>query len=336
MGLKSYIVSTILLTIILFGFVHSLELGDYTLSLFGFEETFSVSVWFILPVVFLTLLTYIHIMFYGVVNYFKFRLIDSDLDNMIDLIKAKLLNKEHKVAFRTKKQKELANILEQLNIDVKKESFSSSFEDLNKTVAAVQNVNNGLYVEKNLKVDEKSLLGKQNLINKINSQVDFAVDIVKKAEKYDSDIVDIAFVKALEEKSMTTIKKIYKNINLNKELTIKLLEKNAQNSEFGLDIVEITELIKNKNFTKDDYLELAKTYKSSFNPDELIELFEKISNEYEEATPAYLYILVEFEMKDKIREYLSNTQDSDYSAFKALVDLRDAGKHYSLESLSYK
>lgn len=41
-------------------------------------------------------------------------------------------------------------------------------------------------------------------------------------------------------------------------------------------------------------------------------------------------------MKDKIREYLSNTQDSDYSAFKALVDLRDAGKHYSLESLSYK
>lgn len=52
MGLKSYIVSTILLTIILFGFVHSLELGDYTLSLFGFEETFSVSVWFILPVVF--------------------------------------------------------------------------------------------------------------------------------------------------------------------------------------------------------------------------------------------------------------------------------------------
>lgn len=105
MGLKSYIVSTILLTIILFGFVHSLELGDYTLSLFGFEETFSVSVWFILPVVFLTLLTYIHIMFYGVVNYFKFRLIDSDLDNMIDLIKAKLLNKEHKVAFRTKNKK---------------------------------------------------------------------------------------------------------------------------------------------------------------------------------------------------------------------------------------
>ena len=336
MGLKSYIVSTILLTIILFGFVHSLELGDYTLTLFGFEETFSISVWFILPIVFLSLLTYIHIIFYGLVNYFRLRLVDSDLDNMIDLIKSKLLNKEHKIGFRTKKQKELANILEQLNIGVNKESFSSSFEDLNKTVAAIQNVNNGLYVEKNLKVDEKSLLGKQNLINKINSQVDFAVDIVKKAEKYDSDIVNIAFLKALEEKSMTTIKKIYKNINLNRELTIKLLEKNGQNSEFGFDSSEIIELIKNKNLTKDDYLELVKTYKSSLNPDELIELFEKISNEYEEATLSYLYILVEFEMKDKLREYLANTQDSDYVPFKALVELRDAGKHYSLESLSYR
>ncbi len=31
MGLKSYIISTILLIIVLFGFVHSLELGDILL-----------------------------------------------------------------------------------------------------------------------------------------------------------------------------------------------------------------------------------------------------------------------------------------------------------------
>jgi len=56
MGLKSYIISTILLIIVLFGFVHSLELGEYTLSLFGFSETLPVSVWFVLPIIFLSLL----------------------------------------------------------------------------------------------------------------------------------------------------------------------------------------------------------------------------------------------------------------------------------------
>lgn len=335
MGLKSYIISTILLIIVLFGFVHSLELGEYTLSLFGFSETLPVSVWFVLPIIFLSLLTYIHIIFYGLINYFKLRLVDSDLDNMVELIKLKLLNKEHKIGFRTRKQKELANILTQLNLEVPKEIFSSTNEELNKTVAAIQNVNNGIYVDKNLKVDEKSFLGKQNLINKINSQVDFAVDIVKKAEKYDSDIVKVAFLKSLSEKSMTTIKKIYKNVNLDKELTIKLLEKNIENSEFGFENNEILELVKNIKLSKDDYIQLAKKYKNSLNPDVLIELFEKISQEQEEATVAYLYILSEFEMKDKLRENLVNREGNDFAAFKALIELKDAGKHYSLESLSY-
>lgn len=336
MGLKSYIISTILLIIVLFGFVHSLEFGEYTLSLFGFTKTLPVSVWFVLPIIFLSLLTYIHIIFYGLVNYFKLRLVDSDLDNMVELIKLKLLNKENKIGFRTKKQKELANILTQLNLEVPKEIFSSTNEDLNKTVAAIQNVNNGIYVDKNLKVDEKSSFGKQNLINKINAQVDFAVDIVKKAEKYDSDIVKVAFLKSLSEKSMTTIKKIYKNVNLDKEITIKLLEKNIENSEFGFENSEILELVKNIKLSKDDYIQLAKKYKNILNPDVLIELFEKISQEQEEATTAYLYILSEFEMKDKLRENLANTQDTDFSPFKALIELKDAGKHYSLESLSYK
>ena len=52
-------------------------------------------------------------------------------------------------------------------------------------------------------------------------------------------------MKSLSEKSMTTIKKIYKNVNLDKELTIKLLEKNIENSEFGFENNEILELVKN-------------------------------------------------------------------------------------------
>ena len=134
---------------------------------------------------------------------------------------------------------------------------------------------------------------------------------------------------------MTTIKKIYKNVNLDKELTIKLLEKNIENSEFGFENNEILELVKNIKLSKDDYIQLAKKYKNSLNPDVLIELFEKISQEQEEATVAYLYILSEFEMKDKLRENLVNREGNDFAPFKALIELKDAGKHYSLESLSY-
>lgn len=106
-------------------------------------------------------------------------------------------------------------------------------------------------------------------------------------------------------------------------------------SEFGFENNEILELVKNIKLSKDDYIQLAKKYKNSLNPDVLIELFEKISQEQEEATVAYLYILSEFEMKDKLRENLANREGNDFAPFKALIELKDAGKHYSLESLSY-
>lgn len=337
MGLKNYIISTVLLIILLFGFVYSLELGEYTLTIFGFSQTLPISVWIVLPVLFLVLVTYLHIVFYGLVNYFKIKLSEADQDNIIDLIKAKLLQKEHKIGFRTKRFKEISTILNQLDLNVRKDSFSSSNEDINKVVTSIQDVNNGIFIkEKELKSDENSDLYRKNLVNKINEQADFAVDIVKKADKYDSQIVKTAFLKALEDKSMTTIKKIYKNVTLDKEMACKLLEKDKDNSEFGFENTELVEIIKNLKFTKDEYLSIAKKYKNSLTPDKLIDVFEKLSNDDEEALNAYLYILNEFEMIDKLREILANTQDEEYLIFKALLDLKDAGKHYNLENLTYK
>lgn len=336
MGLKIYIVATIAFIVILFGYVHSLELGEYSFSMFDNTLTYPVSLWIILPAIVLVLATYLHIIFYGIVKYIKQKLIDSDLETVFDLISSKILEKDNKTRFRTKKFKDLSMVLSQLDIGVKSDVFTSTNEELNKTVSAVQNINAGKYVsEKTIKVDEKSSIAKQNLINKINAQVDFAVEVLKKPDNYDFEIVKLSFLNVLKDKSMTTVKKLYKNIKLDKELAFKLFEKDIENLEFGFSDEEIIDIIKTLKFTKNDYLELAKMYKKSLNPDRLISIFEKLSVDFEEATSAYLFILSEFEMIDKLREVLSNTQDNEYMAFKALLDLKDAGKHYTLEELAY-
>ncbi|WP_198306202.1 hypothetical protein [Arcobacter vandammei] len=337
MGLKNYIIASILLIILVFGFAHSLELGEYTFSMFDYSLTLPVAVWIVLPVALLALVTYLHIIFYGLAKYFRLKAIDSDIETTFSLIESKLLGKEQKGSFRTKKFKELSSVLNQFDISPTKEIFSSSNEELNKVVSSIQNINSGKYVsEKSIKPQENSSLAKQNLLNKINEQVDFALDIVKKAENYDSNIVKTAFLKVLSEKSMTTIKKVYKNINFDKELACKLFEKDRENSEFGFENSEILDIVKNIKLTKNDYVELAKNYKSTLNPDKIIDLFEKLSNQSEEATTAYLYVLSEFEMVDKLRETLANTNENEYVIFKALIDLKDAGKHYNLESLLSK
>ncbi len=337
MGLKNYIIASILLIILVFGFAHSLELGEYTFSMLDYSLTLPVAVWIVLPVALLAFVTYLHIIFYGLAKYFRLKAIDSDIDTTFSLIESKLLGKEQKGAFRTKKFKELSSVLNQFDISPTKDIFSSSNEELNKVVSSIQNINSGKYVsEKSIKPQENSTLAKQNLINKINEQVDFALDIVKKAENYDSNIVKTAFLKVLSEKSMTTIKKVYKNINFDKELACKFFEKDRENSEFGLENSEIIDIVKNIKLTKNDFVEMAKNYKKSLNPDKIIDLFEKLSNQNEEATTAYLYVLSEFEMIDKLREVLAGTNENEYVVFKALIDLKDAGKHYNLESLLSK
>jgi len=337
MGLKKYIISSIIFIIAVFGYAYSLELGEYEISLLGYSLNLPASVWIVFPVVVLALVTYLHIIFYGLINYFKQKAVIKDHETMIEFIKLGLLEKTNVLKFRTKDFKNLSSILSQLKIVVTDERFTSSNEELNKIVGNIQDINDGKFVsEKSFKINETSKLANLNMLNKVNEQIDFAVDVLKKPENYSSNIIRQAFENVLEEKTMTTIKKLYKNIKLDKELAFKLFEKDAANNEFGFTAEEILAIVKDLDFNKDDYLALAKNYEKILKPDQIISIFEKLSTEVEEATTAYLHVLCEYEMIDRVKEIVSLTPDTEYTAFKALLDLKESGKYYNLETISYK
>lgn len=337
MGFKKYVVFSVIFIIAIYGYVFSLELGNYKVTLLDISLALPVAVWIIVPLVLLFIATIGHIVFYGLLNVFKQRAIDKDHETMINMIKSNLLETNFNKRFKTKGFKNLSNILNQFQLSVKDKTFSSSDEELNNVVAAIQDINAGKHVvNKNLKFSEVSSITNRNLINKVNEQPDFAVDVVKKSENYSDNVVKAAFEKVLEDKSMTTVKKIYKNIKLDKHLAKRLFEKDAANNEFGFTSEEILKIVKDLDYTKEDYMSLAKNYESILQPDQIIALFEKLSSELDEATPAYLHVLFEYEMIDKIRDVIAPTADDEYTAFKALLELKDAGKHYDLESISYK
>ncbi|UTJ07089.1 hypothetical protein [Arcobacter roscoffensis] len=337
MGFKKYVVFSVIFIIAIYGYVFSLELGNYKVTVLDISLALPVAVWIIVPLILLFIATIGHIVFYGLLNIFKQRAIDKDHETMINMIKSNLLETNFNKRFKTKGFKNLSNILNQFQLSVKDKTFSSKDEELNNVVAAIQDINAGKHiVDKNLKFSEVSSITNRNLINKVNEQADFAVDVVKKSENYSENVVKAAFEKVLEDKSMTTIKKIYKNIKLDKHLARRLFEKDAANNEFGFTSEEILKIVKDLDYTNEDYMSLAKNYESILQPDQIIALFEKLSSELDEATPAYLHVLFEYEMIDKIRDIIAPTADDEFTAFKALLELKDAGKHYDLESISYK
>ena len=337
MGFKKYFIFSVILIVAIFGFAYSLELGDYNFTMFDYSLTLPVAAWLIAPISLLALVTFIHILWYGMINYFKQRAVLKDHETMIKMIKSSLLEKDEIYKFKTKEFKDLSSILSQLKIDVKANRFSSTDEELNKIVAGVQDIKDGKFVsDKTLKINETTSLANLNLLNKVNEQIDFAVDVLKKPENFSSEIISQSFENVLKEKSMTTVKKLYKNVKLDKEMAKKLFEKDVINNDFGLTHEEIIKIVKDLEYKKDDYLVLAKNYETISKPDQVIALFEKLSTESEDAIPAFLHVLFEFEMIDQVREVLANTKDNEYSPYKALLVLKEAGKHYNLEAISYK
>lgn len=336
MGLKKYIIFSLLLIIAVAAYAFSLESNEYSLTLLDLTFTFPIAVWIVVPTVALFIASVLHILFYGFKHYLKIRAIEKDEANIVELIKDNLLQNQSKQRFKTKAFKDISNIFAQISMDINKDSKVSNAE-LNDIVSAINDIQEGNYIPgKKFKFNRHGKIAKLNLINKIKAEIDYAVAVVKKHDTYPYEAVKIALLKVIDEKSMTTVKKLLPGVTLDKELTMSLLEKDSKNSDFSIKFDEIKKYAKEAKFNKEDYIKLAKFYKKSFQPDEIITMFDDISTEIDLAMDAYLYILFEYEMIDKARDLLRVYGAHEFTAFRALIDLKDAGRNYTIESLSYK
>ena len=339
MGLKKYILGSVVLILIIAGYTFSIEAGDYKVQIMEYVLILPIAAWIVLPMVVLFIITILHILFYGLKNYFSIKAISKDSDALISLVNKKLLNESSKLSFQNKNFKDISDVLNQLDINVTNSDFNSSNKDINKTIDQLFSIKSGKYISsKELKLDNNNPIMVQNILNRISQDEEFALDAVKKNSIYNPEIVKVAFLKVLETKSFTTVKKIIDEVSLDEEMTIALLKKDGEQlDQFTMTNDIILKLIKKVNLTNAQLINISKNYKLLMSPDQIIKLYEDICVDKEEYTTAYLYVLAEYEMVDKMRDILDNSSAHDFIPFKALVDLKDAGKHiYSLDALCYK
>jgi len=339
MGLKKYIFGSLLLAIVIFGYTFSIEAGDYRVQILDFTLILPIALWIVLPMVILLVLTILHISFYGLKNFFIVKAFNKDSNSLITLINKRLLNENSNANFQNENLKELADVLNQLDVDVSNTNFSSQNKDISKTVDQKFNIKAGKYVSsKDLKLDLDNPMMIENIKNRIEIDDNFALEVIKNSTKYSQIIIKKAFLKAVETKSMTSIKKVIPELKLDNDMVKAVLKKDSeQKIEFAMTNEMILELITKATLSNTDLITIAKDYKSLMTPEQLIRLFEDIASAKEEYTTSYLYVLAEYEMIDKIRDILVNNSSDEYLPFRALIDLKDAGKHtYSLDALSYK
>lgn len=336
MGLKKYVAFSLLLIIAVYIFVFSIQAANYTLNILDYSIDLPIAVWIVLPAGVLFLGTVLHIVFYGFKNYLQASSVKKDEENIIEFFKDVLLENNSNKKFKQKALKELADILVQLKLSPKTDSFDSANNDIKNIVNNIIKIDSGEYVsDKSFKFNKNGEIAQKNLLNRVSGDVDYSMDVLKKSKDFSEEIVKAAFTNVVKNKSMTTIKKLLDGLKLDKEMVLELMRKDSENSDFALEHDAIIKYTKDVEFNKEDYLTFAKLYKKSVQPDELIKMFETISNENELAIDAYLVVLFEYEMIDKVRETLTNYKNEEYQPFRALLDLKDSGKYYTLENLCY-
>ncbi len=337
MGLKKYIFSATVLIIAIAGYVFSLESGDYRIEIANTVLILPIAVWVIAPALLLFLATVLHILYYSFKAYLNKRSINKDRDNLLELVVNNLSGSNTNKEFKSDTFKELGNILNQLNISIIDTQFNTDHKTINSLAHKIIQINSGENVSlKEFKLDSNSSLVLQNNINRTKIDPDYCIDIINKASSNNEELVEAAFISVVKSKSFTTIKKLLENLTLNKTMTIELLLADAaHDNQFTFTSSEIIKCISKVNFNNKEYLLIAKRYTHRMPPEQLIKLFEDLSSNNESANEAYLYILFEYEMIDEIREIINNSQKDEFIPYKALLDLKDSGKHYNFENICY-
>ncbi|MCK5294248.1 MAG: hypothetical protein KAJ49_06310 [Arcobacteraceae bacterium] len=340
MGFKKYIVASFLLLAIIAGYVYSLDIGNYNLVIaeLNLNQTLPIAVWIITPAILLFIASLLHMIFYNTKSYFTKKTILKDIDNLSLVVKDRLLKKNSSAMLKTKELKEVGNILNQLDLNLINNNLTSSLNDITKISEQIIKIKKGEYINSNnLKLSEGNEIMKMNILNRVNNDDNFAIEVLKNSTKYDSSILEVAFKNIINNKSFATIKKLALNMKLTNNMVKLFLEKDSTSAkEFSLTNSEILVYVQDNKFTNNELIIIARNYKKSMSPEQLIKLFEDISAADETLTTSYLYVLFEYEMIVQIREILVNSQKDEYIIFKALLDLKDAGKHYSVDSLILK
>jgi hypothetical protein len=336
MGFKKYLLASVVLLILIAGYVASFNQQDYTLTIaeLDFRQTLPIFIWIIVPAFILFVATVLHMIYYGAKGYFQRKATTNDIEKLTTVIKDRLLNKKSTVSFKTAELKELNNILNQVELSAG--NISTSVSDVAKASELIAKIEDGTYVPaKDLKLSNDNPLVKQNTINRIKSDDNFATEVLKQSKSYDMDLVEIAFSQILENKSIETIKKVVADVELTNDMAKALLKKDSTSSkELAFTNSEILKVIQDNKFTNAELIAIAKNYERIMSPEQIIKLFEDIAAYDEALTNSYLYVLFEYQMIEQAREVLLNSQKDEYVIFKAMLDLRDAGKHqYSVDNL---
>lgn len=337
MRLKRFSIISLLLIIAIGAYIYSFEEGQYTFNqLNKFYSAIPavelpIALWVVLPGLLVFLYALVHFGIFNISGYFREKTLQKDYKNLIEQIRVTLLGEHKEFLFKTKRYQELSSILKQFDLKAKEITEETEVERIDTALKAINGLKKGDVIDlKPYALSSDNAIVEQNELNRLAQNEKFALDIFKKPASYTIKIKEKAFDKLLDYAEEKEIKRCLGLIKLNKPLSEKLFEKFVQNT-ISLDSEEIRNIAKDAEYTKKDYIALARKLKECFPPDGWIGLFEYLADHDEHAEDSIIYVLLELEMVDRAKERINNAPDESMQKFEAYLALKECDRHYPID-----
>lgn len=332
MGVKRYILFSVVLVVALGLYVYSFQGGSYMLEFFGIPITLPIAAWVILPVVLVIIFSAIHMMYYSMRVFMANRALGKDYETFIESSKAILLGEKFQPKFKTEWFK-LPNEMLTAIASPKDGVQKLNNEPLRDICSNIVHIKDGEYIDiKQYKLSKENPLILKNRLNELNSNPKIASDILRSCSDLESPLCAKAFELLLQNASYTEIRKF--NFPLNaKHLLILLKRYEDVEDDIYMNEDDVGALMAKVPMSKDEYVEAARLLKRKMNPDNLVAIFDEIYNNNSEAGKGYLYVLFELQMLDRAREILQNSEEEEFKEFRAYLFLRDNGQNTDLKLL---
>ncbi|HIP29365.1 MAG TPA: fatty-acid--CoA ligase [Sulfurospirillum arcachonense] len=330
MGIKRYILLTVVYMLAIGLYVYSFNGDVYTLSVYKFSLELPIAFWIVLPTILLFIASTTHMMYYSLKDFWKDRALKRDFENFKIALSEKVLGEDSTLKYKSEWFKFIGKSLKILKYK-EIEDFNTEDERIEANRQVLKDLNDGKIVElKKYRLSSENILLEQNEMNRLQEDTKYSSTILKECKDTSSELYQKAYFEYIKYASYSDIKKL--DFIPTKDMFRVLMERYLEEEgtvAIKLDLDEIQELLMQFKANREDYLELAYEIKTKLEPDALIALFEKLYNspEHSAAADAYLYVLNELQMIDKVRDILENSDEEEFEKWKTILFLRDHGKN---------
>jgi len=335
MKLGLYTFAALALIAIVGVLTYTLNPNNYIVEVMGINLNFPIAAWIVLPMIVLFLFTIGHMFFYGLKNYFKVKKWQRDADTLEDALFWSLVNEPKEQKYTIEKVSSSANLLSKGSLTVS-DNIEGLSPRLSRVVNIIQKIKNGEYVDfKEEKISKVFNAGNpilvQNRLNRLESDEKFVEDVMKASSDYSDEVRKEALDIFARKADFETARKYSKVFDVKNFLV--MLNRVTSENNLGLNKEVLTTFIENLKLSCGDFIEIAEVTKKYFKPDENLALFDKYQKDNEKAQNAYIYLLFEYELMDKVGAFLEEQDENDFVKFRALYQLKDQNAKYKLENL---